>query len=126
ISEPPPAHRPGGVQDAPPLRLMGQSDAMHALRAQIARLARSMAPVAISAESGSGKELAARDIHAQSARSAKPFVAVSCGAIPVDLMEAELFGYREGAFTGAVEDRDGFFQAADGRTLLLGEVAVLP
>ncbi|GGC08139.1 sigma-54-dependent Fis family transcriptional regulator [Oxalicibacterium flavum] len=126
ISEPPAAHRPGGVQQAQPLRLMGQSDAMQALRAQIARLARSMAPVAISGESGSGKELAARDIHAQSARSDKPFVAVNCGAIPENLMEAEFFGYRKGAFTGAVEDRDGFFQAADGGTLLLDEVADLP
>ncbi|WP_353154474.1 sigma-54 dependent transcriptional regulator [Herminiimonas fonticola] len=108
------------------LRLMGQSDAMQALRAQIARLARSMAPVAISGESGSGKELAARDIHAQSARNDKPFVAVNCGAIPEALMEAEFFGYRKGAFTGAADDRDGFFQAANGGTLLLDEVADLP
>lgn len=107
-------------------RLMGQSEAMQALRAQIARLARSMAPVAISGESGSGKELAARDIHAQSARSDKPFVAVNCGAIPEALMEAEFFGYRKGAFTGAMDDRDGFFQAANGGTLLLDEVADLP
>ena len=99
---------------------------MQALRAQITRLARSMAPVAISGESGSGKELAARDIHAQSARSDKPFVAVNCGAIPEALMEAEFFGYRKGAFTGAVDDRDGFFQAANGGTLLLDEVADLP
>ena len=108
------------------LRLMGQSEAMQALRAQITRLARSMAPVAISGESGSGKELAARDIHAQSARNDKPFVAVNCGAIPEALMEAEFFGYRKGAFTGAVDDRDGFFQAANGGTLLLDEVADLP
>ncbi len=108
------------------LRLMGQSEAMQDLRAQITRLARSMAPVAISGESGSGKELAARDIHAQSARNDKPFVAVNCGAIPEALMEAEFFGYRKGAFTGAVDDRDGFFQAANGGTLLLDEVADLP
>lgn len=108
------------------LRLMGQSEAMQALRAQISRLARSMAPVAISGESGSGKELAARDIHAQSARNDKAFVAVNCGAIPEALMEAEFFGYRKGAFTGAVDDRDGFFQAANGGTLLLDEVADLP
>jgi two-component system response regulator PilR (NtrC family) len=90
------------------------------------RLARSMAPVAITGESGSGKELAARDIHEQSARAGKPFVAVNCGAIPESLMEAEFFGYRKGAFTGAAEDRDGFFQAANGGTLLLDEVADLP
>lgn len=108
------------------LRLMGESALMRDLRAQIVRLARSMAPIAISGESGTGKELAARDIHAQSARADKPFVAVNCGAIPESLMEAEFFGYRKGAFTGATEDRDGFFQAANGGTLLLDEVADLP
>ncbi|RQO34929.1 sigma-54-dependent Fis family transcriptional regulator [Herminiimonas sp. KBW02] len=119
--------QPSAKVAAPPaLRLMGQSEAMQALRAQIARLARSMAPVSISGESGSGKELAARDIHVQSGRSDKPFVAVNCGAIPEALMEAEFFGYRKGAFTGAVDDRDGFFQAANGGTLLLDEVADLP
>lgn len=107
-------------------RLMGRSSAMQDLRAQILRLARSMAPVAITGESGSGKELAARDIHAHSARADKPFIAVNCGAIPEALMEAEFFGYRKGAFTGANDDRDGFFQAANGGTLLLDEVADLP
>jgi two-component system response regulator PilR (NtrC family) len=109
-----------------PLRLIGQSAAMQDVRAQIVRLARSMAPVAITGESGSGKELAARDIHAQSARADKPFIAVNCGAIPEALMEAEFFGYRKGAFTGAADDRDGFFQAAHGGTLMLDEVADLP
>ncbi|KAF3998636.1 sigma-54-dependent transcriptional regulator [Glaciimonas immobilis] len=114
-------------KSAPPtLRLVGRSAAMQDLRSQIARLARSMAPIAISGESGSGKELAARDLHALSPRAEKPFVAVNCGAIPENLMEAEFFGYRKGAFTGAVEDRDGFFQAANGGTLLLDEVADLP
>jgi two-component system, NtrC family, response regulator PilR len=108
------------------LRLIGESPAMQSLRAQIARLARSMAPIAITGESGSGKELAAREIHAQSSRAAKPFVAVNCGAIPENLMEAEFFGYRKGAFTGAAEERDGFFQAANGGTLMLDEVADLP
>ncbi|MGB6053974.1 MAG: sigma-54 dependent transcriptional regulator, partial [Burkholderiaceae bacterium] len=108
------------------LRLVGRSAAICEVRGQIARLARSMAPVAIYGESGSGKELAARDIHAQSPRADKPFVAVNCGAIPESLMEAEFFGYRKGAFTGAAEDRDGFFQAANGGTLLLDEVADLP
>ena len=107
-------------------RLIGSSQAMQALRAQIARLARSMAPIAITGESGAGKELAAREIHAQSSRASKPFVAVNCGAIPENLMEAEFFGYRKGAFTGAAEERDGFFQAANGGTLMLDEVADLP
>ncbi|MBV8666444.1 MAG: sigma-54-dependent Fis family transcriptional regulator [Burkholderiaceae bacterium] len=114
------------AQSQTALRLLGRSAAMQELRAQIVRLARSMAPIAISGESGSGKELAARDIHAQSARADKPFVAVNCGAIPETLMEAEFFGYRKGAFTGATEERDGFFQAANGGTLMLDEVADLP
>ncbi|WP_329605171.1 sigma-54-dependent transcriptional regulator [Undibacterium hunanense] len=106
--------------------LIGQSQGMQEVRLQISRLARSMAPVIITGESGSGKELAAREIHTISARSAKPFVAVNCGAIPENLMEAEFFGYRKGAFTGAADDRDGFFQAANGGTLMLDEVADLP
>ncbi|WUR14023.1 sigma-54 dependent transcriptional regulator [[Empedobacter] haloabium] len=114
---------PGEAVDS---RLKGQSAAMQALRAQIARLARSMAPIAITGESGSGKELAAREIHAQSSRADKPFIAVNCGAIPEALMEAEFFGYRKGAFTGAADERDGFFQAAHGGTLMLDEVADLP
>jgi two-component system, NtrC family, response regulator PilR len=111
---------------AAPSRLIGDSPAMRALRAQIARLARSMAPIAITGESGSGKELAAREIHAQSSRAARPFIAVNSGAIPEALMEAEFFGYRKGAFTGAADERDGFFQAANGGTLMLDEVADLP
>ena len=107
-------------------RLIGNSQAMQALRAQIGRLARSMAPIAITGESGAGKELAAREIHAQSSRASKPFVAVNCGAIPENLMESEFFGHRKGAFTGAGEERDGFFQAANGGTLMLDEVADLP
>ncbi|HEX8788512.1 MAG TPA: sigma-54 dependent transcriptional regulator [Telluria sp.] len=120
-AEPAPSASPDGGS-----RLIGRSQAMQALRAQIARLARSQAPIAINGESGSGKELAAREIHAQSARASKPFVAVNCGAIPEALMEAEFFGYRKGAFTGANDERDGFFQAASGGTLMLDEVADLP
>ncbi len=112
--------------DLPTSKLIGQSTAMSELRTQIGRLARSMAPIAITGESGSGKEVVAREIHAQSVRVSKPFVAVNCGAIPEALMEAEFFGYRKGAFTGANEERDGFFQAANGGTLLLDEVADLP
>jgi two-component system response regulator PilR (NtrC family) len=118
---------PGALAATPaPSGLRGDSAVMQGLRAQIARLARSMAPIAITGESGSGKELAAREIHAQSSRAAKPFIAVNCGAIPEALMEAEFFGYRKGAFTGAADDRDGFFQAANGGTLMLDEVADLP
>jgi two-component system response regulator PilR (NtrC family) len=121
----PPAETPGAAPREAS-RLKGESAVMQALRAQIARLARSMAPIAINGESGSGKELAAREIHAQSSRAGKPFIAVNCGAIPEALMEAEFFGYRKGAFTGAADERDGFFQAANGGTLMLDEVADLP
>ncbi len=107
-------------------RLLGNAPSMVQLRAMIERLARSMAPVAIHGESGSGKELIARAIHDSSARRTQPFVAVNCGAIPETLMEAEFFGYRKGAFTGAERDHDGFFQAAGGGTLFLDEVAELP
>ena len=107
-------------------QLTGQSAAIAAVREMIGKLARSQAPVYISGESGSGKELAARLIHAQSARNAAPFVPVNCGAIPENLMESEFFGYRKGAFTGADADREGFFQAANGGTLFLDEVADLP
>ncbi|RLK44094.1 sigma-54-dependent transcriptional regulator [Cupriavidus plantarum] len=106
--------------------LPGLSPAMQEVRRSLSRLARSMAPVVISGESGSGKERAARAIHAVSARAAHPFVAVNCGAIPESLMESEFFGYVKGAFTGADAERGGFFQAANGGTLLLDEVADLP
>ncbi|SDD80221.1 two component, sigma54 specific, transcriptional regulator, Fis family [Cupriavidus sp. YR651] len=106
--------------------LPGLSAPMQEVRRSLSRLARSMAPVVISGESGSGKERAARAIHAVSARSAHPFVAVNCGAIPETLMESEFFGYVKGAFTGADAERGGFFQAAHGGTLLLDEVADLP
>lgn len=106
--------------------LLGESSAMQAVRDLIDKLARSEAPVQISGESGSGKELAARLIHRKSARGEKPFVPVNCGAIPENLMESEFFGYKKGAFTGADSDRVGFFQAANGGTLFLDEVADLP
>ncbi|MGL4576174.1 MAG: sigma-54-dependent transcriptional regulator [Burkholderiaceae bacterium] len=106
--------------------LLGDTPAVAQVRELIGRLARTMAPVAITGESGSGKELAARSIHIQSSRGSGPFVAVNCGAIPENLMEAEFFGYRKGAFTGADSDRNGFFQAASGGTLMLDEVADLP
>ncbi|MDQ6679718.1 MAG: sigma-54 dependent transcriptional regulator, partial [Pseudomonadota bacterium] len=88
--------------------------------------ARSMAPVLVAGESGTGKELVARAIHEVSARGSQPFIAVNCSAIPEQLLEAEFFGYRKGAFTGAVDDREGFFQAASGGTLFLDEIGDLP
>ncbi len=116
--------------DAPPApasrALIGQSDAMAHLRAQIAKLARSQAPVFIHGESGTGKEVIARLIHAQGPRAEHPFVPVNCGAISPELMESEFFGHRKGAFTGAAVDKSGLFQAAQGGTLFLDEVAELP
>src|SRR5882724_13569163 len=106
--------------------LLGESGAIQQVRELIEKLARSEAPVHISGESGSGKELAARLIHEKGARRSQPFMPVNCGAIPENLMESEFFGYRKGAFTGADTDRDGFFQAAHGGTLFLDEVADLP
>lgn len=113
-------------ETAAPRTLLGSSPAIQQVRAMLDKLARSQAPVHITGESGSGKELAARLIHERSNRRDKPFVAVNCGAIPENLMESEFFGYRKGAFTGAEADREGFFQAADGGTLFLDEVADLP
>jgi two-component system response regulator PilR (NtrC family) len=107
-------------------RLLGESAAIVHATQMIEKVARSQAPVYISGESGSGKELAARMIHQQSARFDGPFVPVNCGAIPENLMESEFFGYRKGAFTGAEHDKSGFFQAANGGTLFLDEVAEIP
>lgn len=116
----------GGDSEDPLQTMIGDSPSMQQVRAMIEKLARSQAPIYISGESGSGKELAARLIHNRSARSSGPFVPVNCGAIPENLMESEFFGYRKGAFTGADSDREGFFQAASGGTLFLDEVADLP
>jgi two-component system response regulator PilR (NtrC family) len=114
-------------QDVPvDSRLLGDSPPMKSLRKQIQKLARSQAPVYISGESGSGKELVARLIHEQGPRAERPFVPVNCGAIPSELMESEFFGHKKGSFTGAIEDKQGLFQAANGGTLFLDEVADLP
>ena len=107
-------------------RLLGMSPQMVEVRHLIRRLAGSNVPVYISGESGSGKEQAARSIHELSPRTVGPFIAVNCGAIPENLMESEFFGYKKGSFTGADQDRLGFFQHADGGTLFLDEVADLP
>jgi two-component system response regulator PilR (NtrC family) len=125
---------PTSIASAPPgapagrwlARMAGRSAAMGQVRGLIDKVARSMAPVLIHGESGTGKELVARSIHEVSVRSSQPFIAVNCGAIPEQLLEAEFFGYRKGAFTGAAEDREGFFQAANGGTLFLDEIGDLP
>lgn len=106
--------------------ITGTSEKIEAMRKQISKLARTQAPVYISGESGSGKELAARAIHLQSVRRQAPFVAVNCGAIPNELMESELFGHLKGSFTGAEQNKPGLFEAAQGGTLFLDEVADLP
>ena len=108
------------------LRLLGDSKPMQQLRLMIAKVARSQAPVHISGDSGTGKELVARLIHESGPRSDGPFVPVNCGAIPSELMESELFGHRKGSFTGAVADKEGLIRSAEGGTLFLDEVADLP
>src|SRR6267143_937029 len=120
LPQKPAAARSGEAQ------LLGSSPGIEQVRSMIEKLARSQAPVYITGESGSGKELAARLIHSKGSRREKPFVPVNCGAIPENLMESEFFGYKKGAFTGAEGDRDGFFQAASTGTLFLDEVADLP
>ena len=106
--------------------LLGDSQLMRNIRTKIDKVARSQAPVYISGESGSGKELVAKLIHQQSPRHDGPFIAVNCGAIPHELMESEFFGHKKGSFTGATSDKKGLFQAADDGTLFLDEVADLP
>ena len=114
---------PGSVRGA---KLLGSTAPMQKLREMIARVARSQAPVHIAGESGTGKELVARLIHQSGPRADGPFVPVNCGAIPAELMESEFFGHKRGSFTGAVSDKKGLVQSAEGGTLLLDEVADLP
>ena len=116
----------GGTTAGGKARLLGDSPAIEQLRATIAKVARSQAPVHITGESGTGKELVARMIHEQGSRAEAPFVPVNCGAIPGELMESEFFGHRKGAFTGAVSDKEGLFQSAEGGTLFMDEIADLP
>ena len=106
--------------------LVGQSPPIERVRAMVAKVARSQAPVHISGESGTGKELVARMIHETGPRREGPFVPINCGAIPTELMESEFFGHKKGSFTGAISDKVGLIQTAEGGTLLLDEVADLP
>ncbi|MBT9467445.1 sigma-54 dependent transcriptional regulator [Hydrogenophaga sp.] len=120
-SAPPP---PSGLKSLS--RIVGRAASIVQIKGRIEKVATSMAPVLILGESGTGKELVARAVHDCSHRSAGPFVAVNCGAIPENLIEAEFFGARKGAYTGATHDREGYFQAAKGGTLFLDEIGDLP
>lgn len=106
--------------------LIGKSLAMRELYERISKAAATRATVVVTGESGTGKELAARAIHNLSARSTHPFVVVNCGAVAANLMESEFFGYRKGAFSGALNDRKGLLDAAQGGTLFLDEVGEIP
>ena len=106
--------------------LIHRSDVMHQLIAKARLIARNNVPVLLEGETGTGKELFARAIHAESTRSGKPFVTLNCGAIPLGLLESELFGHEKGAFTGADKQRRGRFEEADGGTLFLDEIGELP
>jgi len=121
-------HSPDTANPDPPAlhHLIGQSAAMRGLKQRITKVARSMAPVLIRGESGTGKELVARALHDCSQRADGALIAVNCGAIPENLLEAEFFGARKGSYTGATQDRPGFFQAARGGTLFLDEIGELP
>ena len=107
-------------------KLAGESAAMRYVKERVVKVARSMAPVLIRGESGTGKELVACALHANSHRASGPWVAVNCSAIPENLLESEFFGAKKGAYTGSVQDREGFFQAAKGGTLFLDEIGDLP
>src|SRR5690554_6405448 len=120
-----PKLQPAKENEEPGL-LLGDAPQIRKLRSQTRKLARSQAPVFISGESGSGKELVARMIHLQGPRADGPFIAVNCGAIPSELMESEFFCHKKGSFTGAIDNKPGLFGSADGGTLFLDEVADLP
>ena len=106
--------------------LVGSGPAMREVRKLIAQVAKSNASVLVTGPSGSGKEVVARAIHAASPRAGGNFVAVNCGAIPRDLLESELFGHEKGSFTGAIQQRKGRFEAADGGTIFLDEIGDMP
>jgi len=114
------------VPFAAPSPLLGDSEAMQEVFRLIERVGPTEASVLLTGESGSGKELAAQSIHDRSARRGGPFLAINCGAIPAGLIEAELFGYEKGSFTGALRAHAGVFERAQGGTLLLDEVTEMP
>jgi DNA-binding NtrC family response regulator len=118
--------RPAPLPEPGSEAMLGNSAAMQEVFRLIERVGPTEAGVLLTGESGSGKELAAQMIHACSARRGKPFIAINCGAIPAGLIEAELFGYEKGSFTGAVRSHAGVFERAQGGTLLLDEVTEMP
>lgn len=106
--------------------LLGVSIPVIELRQIIKQVAPTDVTILITGESGVGKEVVAKEIHRQSKRSDKPFITVNCGAIPEGIIESELFGHQKGSFTGAVENRKGYFESADGGTIFLDEIGELP
>ena len=106
--------------------LVGNSDDIRQVRKLIEQVADTEASVLVLGESGTGKEVVARNIHALSSRTGKPFVPINCGAIPAELLESELFGHEKGAFTGAITSRQGRFELANGGTLFLDEIGDMP
>ncbi|MYM84744.1 sigma-54-dependent Fis family transcriptional regulator [Duganella sp. FT50W] len=117
---------PAPPQGGDEVTLTGQSAAITRLRRQIVKVAAASAPVLIWGESGSGKELAAQAVHAQSPRRKGPFVPINCGAIPAQLIQSELFGHERGAFTGAARDKRGLIESAQGGSIFLDEIGDLP
>ena len=114
------------VPEQPPTEMIGEAPAMQEVFRAIGRLSHSNITVLINGESGTGKELVAHALHRHSPRSKKPFIALNMAAVPKDLMESELFGHEKGAFTGAVNQRQGRFEQADGGTLFLDEIGDMP
>jgi len=106
--------------------IVGDNPRIKEIKEIITRIADEDFPVLLEGETGTGKELVARAIHALSSRAKQPFIAVNCGAIPESLMESEFFGHKRGAFTGAIADYEGLFRAADGGTLFLDEISEMP
>ena len=107
-------------------QLVGNSNAIERINLMIDKVADTSASVLITGDSGTGKEVIARNIHAQSSRSKNPFVPINCGAIPPDLLESELFGHEKGAFTGAISSRQGRFELAEGGVIFLDEIGDMP
>jgi DNA-binding NtrC family response regulator len=114
------------IDSESPSMLLGDSDIMNKVRATITQVAQTKGTILVTGDSGTGKEVAARLIHASSADAARRFVAVNCAAIPENLIESEFFGHKKGSFTGAVTDKEGLFKAANGGTIFLDEIGELP